>query len=798
MNKRLFGLLLLLVACVIPSHAVLKEADLNNTLSILRVELTNYYNELQNRQLGNKQLRQEVISNLINISRKSNQNALMLYSQKPAYVFDLTYACNEATNLYRDYHRTILPFRTIIEQTDVEVARYDSLVHSLNKMSVRNLSERAAIDRNVCLTLSVSILRTLQENKESMTEYINIYKLTEERLTALHDYANVRYNEIQNNIFVNGGENYFSILRTFGRHLSQTKETVVEKYEPYKKVNSQWDSRVMGALFLFILAFAGFAILLNFIGLKYFLPKRLQSENFLEKRTCISMATTVVTFAVVLQVLRLTSDHNFFLMASSLLTQYAWLLSVVLISLLLRLNTQQINSAFRIYAPLITIGFIVITYRIVLIPNELVNLMLPPILLVCTIWQWWVIRKHNHNLPRSDMFYTYISLVAFVISVCSSWLGYTLLSVQLLIWWVMQLTCILTITCLRSWIKKYGDRHHFEEQPITQSWFYHFLYSVLLPTLGVLSILLAIYWAADVFNLTALTWKVFTYKFIESANITISILNIAIVVILWILFSYINKTIKLLLKQYFDMKDRSMSGSQYMMSKNVVQLVVWGIWLLLSLAICRVNNTWLVVVSGGLSTGIGFALKDILENIYYGISLMTGRLKVGDWIICDGIRGKVESISYTSTMLEAIDGSVIAFQNSQLFTKNYKNMTKNHGYELHILDVGVAYGTDIALTRRLLVEAIGKLDFIDHSHGVNVLLREFGDSSVNLKVLVWVPVLTQYTNDCQILECVYNTLNEHNISIPFPQRDLHIISSEELKSPAMEQLKNSAMEQLRS
>ena len=257
-------------------------------------------------------------------------------------------------------------------------------------------------------------------------------------------------------------------------------------------------------------------------------------------------------------------------------------------------------------------------------------------------------------------------------------------------------------------------------------------------------------------------------------------LNIALVVILWMVFSYLNRTAQALLKYNFMLKDPSTADSRFVMGKNVLQLLIWGIWLLISLAICNVNNTWLVVVSGGLSTGIGFALKDILENIYYGISLMAGRIKVGDWIICDGIRGKVNSISYTSTMLESVDGSVIAFQNSQLFTKNYKNMTKNHGYELHMLDVGVAYGTDIEKTRQLLVDAVSRLDFIDPEHQVRVVLREFGDNSVNLQVLVWVPVLTQYINDCEVLECVYQTLNENNISIPFPQRDLHIIRDEPL------------------
>ena len=189
----------------------------------------------------------------------------------------------------------------------------------------------------------------------------------------------------------------------------------------------------------------------------------------------------------------------------------------------------------------------------------------------------------------------------------------------------------------------------------------------------------------------------------------------------------------------------------------------------------RVNNTWLVVISGGLSTGVGFAMKDILENIYYGISLMAGRIKVGDYIICDGTRGRVSSINYTSTLIEAIDGSVIAFTNSQLFTKNYKNMTKNHGYELDILDVGVAYGTDIDRCKNLLIDAINKLHITDPKKPPRIVLKEFGDSSINLKLLVWVPVLTQYIDDGRILECVYKTLAENNIEIPFPQRDLHII-----------------------
>ena len=790
MNKRLKLLLTLLLVAVLPSHAVLKEKDLEQTLSILRQDIANYYKQLQDEALNHKKYSEQVFKELLDISKRSNQNALMLYSQKEDYVFDLTYACNEVTTLYRDYNRSIQPFRNSITNIDTEIARYDSLKNSLDKMPVYNLSQQAKTDRNVCLTLSVCIGRMLRENKESLSDYINIYKSTEDRLEKLNAYANMRYNEIQNSIFLNGGENYLSILSNFKSHLYKTKYTVLDKYEPYDGVSSQWDSRMIVGLFITMAIFALAAMLLSYLGAKA-LPASLRTEGFLAKRTVIIMTATVLIFAIALQLIRLTWDQNFFIMASSLLTQYAWLLGVILVSLLLRVNASQLMSALRIYAPLVVIGFFIIAFRIILIPNELVKFILPPMLLVCALWQWWVISHHNDNIPRSDMFYTFISLLVFCVSVVSSWTGYTLLSVQLLIWWIMQLTCILTITCLRSWIKTYqikkereriqaltSDGQPYEPASITDTWLGDFLYSVLLPSLGVMSVLLAIYWAASVFNLTELTWRIFTYKFIDSPNITISVLNIALVIILWMVFSYINRTSKALLMHYLREKDKTTAESRFVMGKNIIQLLVWGIWIIISLTICHVDNTWLVVVSGGLSTGVGFASKDILENIYYGISLMAGRIKVGDWIICDGIRGKVKSISYTSTMVEPVDGSVIAFQNSQLFTKNYKNMTKNHGYELHLLNVGVAYGTDIELTRKLIVEAVSQLEFVKEDpnhHPVQVLLREFGDNSVNLQVVVWVPVATQYSDDCLALECVYTTLNKAGISIPFPQRDLHII-----------------------
>ena len=85
--------------------------------------------------------------------------------------------------------------------------------------------------------------------------------------------------------------------------------------------------------------------------------------------------------------------------------------------------------------------------------------------------------------------------------------------------------------------------------------------------------------------------------------------------ILWFIFNYLNQTIRDAIQLYLQRNDPSTAEARATMYINVLQVIVWGTWLLITLGIFKVSSTWLVVVTGGLSTGIGFAMKDILENI---------------------------------------------------------------------------------------------------------------------------------------------------------------------------------------
>ena len=778
--KRILLTFVVIMAFIAEAGAVLKEKDLEQTLTILQAELEQYNNELTVRSARRQELTKTMITQLLLTLKQADQNALMLYSQQTENVFDMTYACQEATKLYREFNKRQLPFAQFLEKSQADLARYDSIIVRLQSMPDMMTTKYGSSRRDSCLRLALNIRNTLARNQQTLKRNIRYYNQTAQRLSELNDYAQKRYTDIQKSIFVNGGDSYPTLLSNLGRRWNTMTETVRKKYTTNNNDNSQWSAQWIFGMFIAIAIYVVLATVLNLLFFRFMLPRRYKTEDFKRKQTAITMATTTITFALIQGLLMGNSSQNFLIMASNLLVDYAWLLGVILISLLLRVKGDQIGSAFRIYAPLIAMGFIVIGCRIILIPNELVNIVLPPVLLSCAIWQWVVIRRHNQNIPKSDIFYTYVSLVVFIASVGCSWSGYTLLAVQLLIWWIMQLTCILTITCGTRYLELYAIKKRLEAKPVTQTWHYSFVEKVVMPALSVNSVMLSIYWAAKVFNLSELCWRIFKYNFIELENLQVSILKLSMVITMWFLFRWIARTILALLRMHYQSSDPSTAASREVMGKNVIQVFVWGVWLMISLSLFHISVAWLLAISGGLSTGIGFASKDIIENIYYGATLMTGRIKVGDWIEVDGRMGKVASISYTSTVVESLYGEVITFQNAQLFTKNYKNLTRNHGYVLAVVPFSVAYGSNLKQVTTLVEDALNNLHhrWMDQSKQVKCVCSEMAESSVNFNLFVWADAPKKSYVISDVLKCVYDTLYENGISIPFPQRDVHLIKND--------------------
>ena len=832
MRKTFLLIIILSLLVALPSHAVLKERNIGGSLAMLRIELTNYYNKLERQSGAQKEQRELVMKQLISTMNRSQQNAIMLYSQKSGNVFNLTYACHEATEQYKSFKESVGPFREYVNEANTEITRYDSLISDLSSMYVNALSPKEKTDRNVCLTLAVNIRRTLNYKKQQSQLYIDIYNKTEARLKGLNDYANKRYAEIQASIFSNNGDNVLTLLRNIKSEVKTTSQAMAEKYRPTNKFRSDWDSRIILILLALIAFYALIAAGLAYIVIGFVITRLVKknkadfllrwlsgsdggekaNENFRAKRVCIILAATVITFAAVLGMVKATISQNFLSMASGLLVEYAWLMAVILLSLLIRLDGKQILHGLKIYTPIMAMCFIVIFFRIVLIPNVLSNLVMPLLLLLFTIWQWFAIMKNSRQLPATDSFYAWVSLTVFLASDVASMVGYSLLSVEILIWWTMQLTCILTITCVSDLLKQYGNdpkRKFFDDDtPVSRTWFFRLVYTAALPILGTLSILISIYWAADVFNLSDTTLSLFNRSLVNTDKFTFSIMRAVQASVFFFLAKYVNHVslhtlhYQLTLREQRKAKEENRKPSmQTVMShtamwRNLIQVVIWGAWLLVTLTIFHIDNSWIVAISAGLSTGIGFAMKDILENLYYGISLMAGRIKVGDYISIDGTKGTVRNISYTSTTVEALDGSVISYQNSQLFSKNYKNLTRNHGNVLSIIPIGVAYGTRVPEVKGAIDAAVTKLNKQNYIKYLKTVFAGFGDNSIDFKILAWVDSRKQTYAEGDIMEAVYNALNDKDIEIPYPQRDIHIVSdTAHLVAPAPSKIQHADSEE---
>ena len=145
MQKYIHCLILtVLLLTALPSHAVLKERDISSSLSILRQELNAYRHDLDKQQNDLRLQQQMVVKELLTVGNQSQQNALMLYSQKEGNIFDLTYACHAATEQYKQFRDNAAPFRDYITNTNTEVSRYDSLINDLSNQRPEQHVRRCA------------------------------------------------------------------------------------------------------------------------------------------------------------------------------------------------------------------------------------------------------------------------------------------------------------------------------------------------------------------------------------------------------------------------------------------------------------------------------------------------------------------------------------------------------------------------------------------------------------------------------------------------------------------------------
>lgn len=256
-------------------------------------------------------------------------------------------------------------------------------------------------------------------------------------------------------------------------------------------------------------------------------------------------------------------------------------------------------------------------------------------------------------------------------------------------------------------------------------------------------------------------------------TIEIKIGYILLVIIILIATTFVLRWVRKLLT-------RKMPDEDKVKFFTVFSFVRWLIYLIVLLVVfdsVGIDVTAVFAASAALLIGIGLALQTLFQDIISGVFILVDQsVHVGDIIEIEGKVGRVEEIKLRTTRAVTIDNKVLIIPNHLYLTNSLYNWTQNGETTREGIEVGVAYGSDIELVREILLKiASDNEDVLVHPAPL-VLFTDFGDSSLNFKLIVTINDSFQGAMPkSDIRFAIDKAFRENNISIPFPQRDIHII-----------------------
>ena len=208
---------------------------------------------------------------------------------------------------------------------------------------------------------------------------------------------------------------------------------------------------------------------------------------------------------------------------------------------------------------------------------------------------------------------------------------------------------------------------------------------------------------------------------------------------------------------------------------TIVSYLGWALGLVLALGLLGVNATSLAVIFGALSIGIGFGLQNIFNNFISGLILLFERpIQVGDYVEVGGLWAEVKKINVRSTVVQTFDNASVIIPNSEFISQQVTNWSFKDKRMRRNLEVGVAYGSDVDLVEKTLLEIALAIPGVLKYPRPDVIFVDHADSALIFRLRIWVDVDDYWTVASRIRFDIDRRFRELAIEIAFPQRDLHI------------------------
>ncbi len=272
--------------------------------------------------------------------------------------------------------------------------------------------------------------------------------------------------------------------------------------------------------------------------------------------------------------------------------------------------------------------------------------------------------------------------------------------------------------------------------------------------------------------------EIFDYEVISLGKVNspdhigLTVGHIVLLIVAFVSTNYVLKWIRVMYTRKMLGDDKLKFASVFKFIKYIVYTVV----ILFTLSASGVNITVLITASAALFVGLGLALQEIFQDVIGGILIMVDKsITAGDIIEIDGRVGRVLEIKLRTTRALTRDDKIIIIPNHKFITDTLYNYTQNHKTTREFVSVGVAYGTDTRMVEEVLLSCVKvHPDILKHPKPF-VLFENFGDSSLDFSLHFFLrDSFTDPRVKSEVRFEIDKRFRESNISIPFPQRDVHI------------------------
>jgi small conductance mechanosensitive channel len=207
---------------------------------------------------------------------------------------------------------------------------------------------------------------------------------------------------------------------------------------------------------------------------------------------------------------------------------------------------------------------------------------------------------------------------------------------------------------------------------------------------------------------------------------------------------------------------------------NILYSVLLLVVIIAALDQLGIQTTSLLAVLGAAGLAVALALRDSLANFSSGVMLIIFRpFKAGDWIEAAGTAGTVEEVRTFSTILRTGDNRAIIVPNSQIYSGPIVNVSAKPTRRIDLV-FGIGYDDDLKQAKQLIEAAFKSDDRILEEPAPAIALAELAESSVNINARPWVKSGDYWAVRADLLENIKLSFDEHGISIPYPQQDVHI------------------------